>query len=259
MEGGRCVPYSAIPSLDGRRKGCPVFCNAFYGWKVEGVSPTLQYRLLDGRWQGCPLFCNAISGWKGEGVSSTLHYHLWMVGGRCVPPYSGIPSLDGRLKVCQQFCNTVSGWNGEGLSSALQYRSLDGRWKVVCPPTLQYCLCMEVGRGVPYSAIPFLDGRRKGVSLYSAIPSLDGRWKVVCHRLCNTAFAWKLEGVSPTLKYLFWGKVEVVSPYSAVHVLSLHGSWCLLLSNTFTGWKGKVYHLLCNTVSGWKVCRRDTV
>ncbi len=150
-------------------------------------------------------------------MSPTLQYHLWMVGGRCVPPYSAIPPLDGRWKVCQQFCNTVSGWNGEGVSSALQYRSLDGRWKVVCAPTLQHRLWMEGVRWcVTYSAIPSLDGRRKvcpstlqyllwteggrwcgtysatpsldgsgrGVP-YSAMPSLNGRGKV-CQQLCNT-------------------------------------------------------------------------
>jgi hypothetical protein len=34
---------------------------------------------------------------------------------------------------------------------------------------------MEVGRGVPYPAIPFMDRRRRCITC-SAIPSLDGRY-----------------------------------------------------------------------------------
>ncbi len=223
IEVGRGVPYSAIPSLDGRWKRYQQLCDTISAWRVGGL---------------CSLLCNAFSGWKVEGVSpcSTIQSLDWRLKG---VNNSAIPFLDRTGKVCQQFCNAVSGWKGEGVS-----------------PTLQYHLWM-VGEGCvpPYSAIPPMDGRWKGVN-NSAIPFLDGTAKV-CHLLCNTVlwmeggrwyapllcstvFAWKLEGVSPTLQYLLWIEEEDVSPALQYHL------WMEGMQ--------KGYHLLSCTVYNPWVC-----
>jgi hypothetical protein len=159
MDGGRDVPYSAMPSMDGR-------------WKV------------------CPLLCNAISWMVGGRVTPILQCHFWIEGGRCAP-YSAIPSLNGRWKVCPPLlCNTASRWKVESVSTILQYRE-GGR--CVNNNNSAIPFWMERRRCFICSAIPFSGWKLEGgMPPYSAVLSLHRSWKG-CPLICNMYRLW-IEG-----------------------------------------------------------------
>jgi hypothetical protein len=166
-------------------------------------------------WKACCVLCctvlyiRLVCTWEVDTVPFTLQYHLSIKGGRCVS-CSAVPYNSLVCALCK--CAFMA----EGLTRTLQYRlfyfSGHGRW-TACQQLCNTCtvLCME-GGGVSSTLL-----------------------------LCSTAFAWTLEGVSPTLQNRLW--MEGGKGVNNCAIQSLHGRWevCVTYSATpslYGWWKG---------------------